>query len=379
MKFSWLSNAPWTPSGYGQQTRITVNRLASLGHDVGIICYHGLQGGVIQLGPKITCFPVGGHPYGNDIAVPHTAVYKGQFMASLTDVWVMNPEEYPTGFKWVPWFPVDHDPMPVVIRQKLNNAWKRIAMSKFGVQMANEAGLDCLYAPLMVETGLLFPKDKAEARKNMGLPTDRWIAGIVAMNKGNPSRKNLVEQITAFRACQKRHPDMFLWLQTARGDVGGDLVNIPELCAGLGMMEGADFAFCNQYQNIVGFPPPYFQELYNSLDVLLSVTAGEGFGIPIIEAQACGVPVLVGGWTSMPELCKAGRVFDKSDAYPEYSQFASYRWKPLQRPLELMIEAEYQFPSCATQAPEWIKAEYDADVVVEKYWKPVLANIEAGL
>jgi glycosyltransferase involved in cell wall biosynthesis len=42
--------------------------------------------------------------------------------------------------------------------------------------------------------------------------------------------------------------------------------------------------------------------LYNSLDVLMNASSGEGFGVPIIEAQACGVPVLTHNATSMTEL-----------------------------------------------------------------------------
>lgn len=379
MRFTWLSNAPWSPSGYGQQTRLLTDRLANMGHQIGIICYYGLEGGVLQPSPNILCMPKLGHPYGNDAVVPHSVNFGARVTMSLTDIWVMNPEEYPAGLHWVPWYPVDHDPMPLVIRGKLNSSWKRIAMSKFGVEMTHNAGMDCLYAPLMFDKAALHPKDKAEARKALGLPLDRYIVGIVAMNKGIPSRKNFIEQIHAFRECQKRHADMFLFLQTARGDVPGDWVNIPELCRNLGMEEGKDYAFCNQYNQVIGFPPQYMCDVYNSIDVLLEVTAGEGFGIPIIEAQACGVPVIVGGWTAMPELVRAGRILPKEDAVPEYSQWASYRWKPLQRPLEVLIEAEYKHPSPGAKAVDRIAEEYDADACVEKYWKPIMAEIEGAL
>ena len=46
--------------------------------------------------------------------------------------------------------------------------------------------------------------------------------------------------------------------------------------------------------------------LYSSFDVLLNPSQGEGFGIPIIEAQACGVPAIVTDHSAMREVCGAG-------------------------------------------------------------------------
>lgn len=45
-------------------------------------------------------------------------------------------------------------------------------------------------------------------------------------------------------------------------------------------------------------------EVYNVIDVFLLSTSGEGFGIPIIEAMACEVPVLATDYTTTPELVK---------------------------------------------------------------------------
>jgi glycosyltransferase involved in cell wall biosynthesis len=379
MRFTWLSNAPFAPSGYGQQTRINVPRLANekTGHQCGVICYYGLEGGVLQVTPNITLFPKRYHPYGNDIAVSHTQNFGARILMSLTDVWVMNVEEYPRDILWVPWFPVDHEPMPAVVRGKLNSAWKRIAMSKYGQTEARRQGLDCHYVPHSIETDILKPLDKTESRAALGIPQDKWVVGIVAMNKGVPSRKNFVEQIAAFAKCKTRHKDWFLFLQTDPGVNMGDMVNLPELCGNYGLKQGEDYGFCNQYFQAVGFPPPYFAQLYSSLDVLLMVTAGEGFGIPTIEAQACGCPVIGGGWMATPELIKSGRVIDKKDAEPYYSQFAANLYKPHIRAIELALEEEHRKPSKPRVAE--IKAEYDADIVYEKHWMPILAEMERDL
>ena len=49
---------------------------------------------------------------------------------------------------------------------------------------------------------------------------------------------------------------------------------------------------------------------YGVLDVLAGCTYGEGFGIPIIEAQACGVPVITTKASSMEELNPYGISLD---------------------------------------------------------------------
>jgi glycosyltransferase involved in cell wall biosynthesis len=42
------------------------------------------------------------------------------------------------------------------------------------------------------------------------------------------------------------------------------------------------------------------------MDVLLNPAMGEGFGITVLEAQACGVPAIVTDFTAMREVCGAG-------------------------------------------------------------------------
>jgi glycosyltransferase involved in cell wall biosynthesis len=378
MRFTWLSNSPWSSSGYGQQTGLFLPRIKALGHEPAAICYFGLEGGAMVVN-GIPCFPKRYHPYGNDIAVTHTANFGAQVMFSLMDTWVMNVEEYPQGFKWIPWFPVDHEPMPQIVRTKLNIAYKRIAISKFGEKATHAAGLDCYYIPHGVDTKVFHPMEKSESRRALGFPLDKWIVGTVAMNKGFPSRKNFFEMITAFANFHKRHPETFYFMQTGRGEGEADVINIPELCGNLGLVEGKDYGMSNPYQTYVGFPQDYLANLYNSLDVHMLVSAGEGFGIPILEAQACGIPVIVGDWTSMSELCLAGRMVDKKDAEPYYTGLAAYQYRPHIRAIEALLSAEYRKATPTAHAVQQVLAEYDVDVITETKWKPILAEIEASL
>lgn len=50
-------------------------------------------------------------------------------------------------------------------------------------------------------------------------------------------------------------------------------------------------------------------ELYNRAGLFVYPSLSEGFGIPPLEAQACGCPVLVSNVTSLPEACGDSAIF----------------------------------------------------------------------
>ncbi len=80
------------------------------------------------------------------------------------------------------------------------------------------------------------------------------------------------------------------------------------------------------------------------------------------------------------ELFFAGQLLDPlEDAEREYDGLASYTYRPRVSAIDKYLEAEYQHPSDTTEAVKRAQAEYDADFITQNYWKPILAEIEAGL
>jgi glycosyltransferase involved in cell wall biosynthesis len=376
MKINWFSNAPYASTGYGNQTKNFVPRLAALGHEMSITSFYGLQGARINW-QGIPVFPVGKHPYGQDVMSAHAEFAGAQVIISLLDIWVCRPDDI--RLPWFPWFPIDHEPIPANVAAVASRATKPITMSKFGHRMAQNAGIESFYVPHGVETNVFKPIDRAEARGRMGLPADAFIVGMVAANKGNPPRKAFYEQITAFAALKKRHPDALLYLHTDDGTRGGETVNLVQFCERLGLKPVTDVLFVDQYANALGLPDAYMVDLYNSLDVMMLASLGEGFGIPLVEAQACGCPVITGEWTAMGELVFGGWKIPKSEAQPEYHDyFDAYQWRVTVGAVAERLEAAYEMrgvDSLRERAREGALA-YDADRVTKKYWQPVLAEIE---
>lgn len=376
MRIHWLSNAPWAPTGYGNQTGLFVPRLKAAGHEMSVTAYYGLEGAVLDLG-GIPIMPKGYHVYGADIAAANAKVHNADILISLMDTWVLNPavmQEH--GARWVPWFPIDAHPLPAVVRDGVSKAFARLTMSPHGNRMMEQAGLDYYYIPHGVDTEDYKPLDGAECRRELGIPEDAYVVGMVAANKGSPSRKNFCEQISAFEAFHVKHPDSIMYIHTYDGMGGHNMaVNLHEFVEGLGLEIGKDVWFPNQHQYKLGFPVDWMAKIYNSFDVFLNVSAGEGFGIPILEAQSCGVPVILGDWSSMSDLCFSGRLVSRKDSHPVYTNIGAYQFLPRIDAILHLMEAEFSRPSSRDAAREGAML-LDADAVVTNYWQPALADIE---
>ncbi len=387
MRVLWMSNSPWSSTGYGNQTRLFTPRLKALGHDLAIHCTYGLMGSVLNW-QGIVCYPQGYDPWGTDVAAPHALHFKADILLTLYDCWVYRNWQPPAPLRHVYWAPVDHEPMPAIIRDTLQRAWQVVMYSKFGVRMCHDAGVPCEYVPHGVDRQLFTPGDRTAAREQTRLPEDAYIVGMVAANKGtDPSRKAWPEHIKAFAQFHQKHPDAKLYAHTtagAHGEMQG--VNLPEVCASVGLRvrdpqapdRPWDVMFPDQYVMVLGYPDPIMAQLYRAFDVLASVSMGEGFGIPIVEAQACACPVIVGDWTSMAELCFGGWKVDQADSYPYWTGLASNQFIPRIGAIVDALEEAYRH-----SGNERIRrkaragtAGYGADYVTKTYWKPLLAKLE---
>lgn len=364
-------------TGYGNQTRLLIPQLQKLGHEPAVVAFYGLEGGVIHA-DGVPIYPRGANPWGLDVVDAHATHFNkkpGGLVISLMDSWVLDVGAF-RHTRWAPLFPIDHEPCPPPILVRVSKAWARIVYSRFGERMMHNAGLDCYYAPHMINTDIHKPQSKRQARQFIGLPQDAFVVGMVAANKGNPSRKCFQQQLEAFKVLHTNHPDTWLHLHTAKGEGGGEAVNLPELVDYLGLTDCTSFA--EPYSYFKGIPDEGVATVYNAFDVLTSVSMGEGFGIPIVEAQANGVPVIVGDWTSMSELCFGGWKIDRADSDKLWTPLGAYQFVPRVGAIVEAMEAAYRAAGdfkLSKQARKGAMA-YGVDVVTDTYWRPVLADME---
>jgi len=375
----WLSNAPWAHSGYGNQTNLFWPRIQKLGHKVTLGSNYGLSGAPLNvetMGEQAQVYPQGFTAYGADVLAPYAKHAKADIAITLFDAWVFGNANV-GDVRWVPWLPVDHDPAPPKVVTALQNAWRPIAYSRFGERKLQEAGLDPLYVPHGIDTKVFSPGDKKKAREALRFDEDAdFVAVMVAANKGSPSRKSFNEVLIAWRSFVEKHPKAMLYMHTHTGRemAGEDLIAMLEALD----MPAGRVIFCDPLWNVLGYPESYMANVYRAADVLINPAKGEGFGIPIVEAQACGTPVIVTDCTSMSELCFAGW---KVSGQPTWTDQGSWQFTPYIDQIEDALDKAFElrrFDKLNKQAREGALA-YDADRVNEEYWKPVLEQIESEI
>jgi FkbM family methyltransferase len=379
VKFLLDSNNPQLGTGYGRQAAQLARRLADDGHTVAIADNVSVFGQVTTW-EGIPVLPHGMASYNNDLRLGHAHHFFGGdpgLLLILYDAWPIDPRSV-EGLAVAVWSPVHCDPMSLGDRLFYNATRAQpLAMSRYGERQMLAAGLQPVYVPHGIDTATFRPLDADErsaVRAQLGVADDQFMILIVAMNKGlTPPRKGWDVQLDAFARFRKRHPDAVLVLHTLMDSEHG--LDLKPLIENLGL--GDDVLFTGQYQQLTGlYPPKYIAGLMGAADVLSNVSLGEGFGLPAVEAQACGTPVVVGRNSAQTELCGAGWTVGCQKTW----NIEDRAWWA--QPITARILAAYEHayaqarePAMRERAREFA-AGYDADEVWARFWKPAIDMLE---
>jgi len=185
-------------------------------------------------------------------------------------------------------------------------------MSKFGHERFREAGFPAYYVP----HGISFetwrpPEDRVALRERCGIGPDTFVVGVNAANN-DAIRKAAPEMMLAFAKFVQGHPDSVLALHTGvHCDGGQDLEAVAE---NVGITDKC--MVVDQYRYTAGLiSEGDLSDWYGCIDVLLASTYAEGFGLPVVEAMACGTPVITTRCSSMEELNPDGIQVDGEPFY----------------------------------------------------------------
>lgn len=379
MRVLLLGNAPWTMSGYAEQIALLIPRLKAAGHEVAVAANHGLQNAPTVWQDTLI------YPSSDTWSNAGIGLYAEHFEADvvicLHDAWVMKPDLWPDDFRMAIWAPVDHYPPPPPVLGVLNHdKVQPIAMSRFGERFLSR--LDALYAPHAVDTTVFRPQPEARdaVRAGMGIGPGDFLIGVVGANRGwqpDISRKCLPQILQAFARFLPEHPDAWLYMHTDPKPVERGTPLEPLImalnAATPGLMDRVRFP--SERELLMGVRRDLLAAQYAAFDVLLNPSMGEGFGVPILEAQACGVPAIVSEHSAMTELVGPGWLVAGDPWW--HCAATAFAYMPYIPSIVAALEMAYEDrdnPERRQAAADFAQ-QYDADFVFTEYWEPILETL----
>ena len=305
------SDPPWMPTGYGVQTRLLAHGLARHGYDVQVAAKAALAGGSVEW-EGITV-----HPYATPAvdALPRTVrQVQPDLIVTLCDVWPLKPVHWQamvgTEIPVWSWVPVERAPLLEGVRRwcEADHVEAVVPMSRYGHKLLEPVGdkvtdpVDHAYDPAVFHPGNTY-----ECRNRLGLPLDGPLFGVVAANIGDREmpRKGWPQLLQAWRHRldgEYRHstatvgPSGHLLIHSNPYPTEGG-VDLYEIARSLRLEDTNSLIFTSRVMS-----DRQLADLYRALDVLVLPTLGEGYGVPIIEAMACGTPAVTSSWSGCDRL-----------------------------------------------------------------------------
>ena len=373
-----VSNTPMAPTGYGTQIAQLGLRALAAGHDFTVAANYGAPVNMEWNGIKI--YAEGLLKYANDSGPENIALAArtGGFGLTLFDVWTGVAD----GWHELPlvcWVPVDHSPVPRRVAEWCIKGGNKyiVAMSKNGEQLLLEAGVPrdrLTYIPHAIDRSI-WNADVEPVRDLLRVPEDAHLTIITAMNKGK--RKSFPEMLHAWTMFAASHEDAYLYLHTDKwGHMDG--INLIPLLKALNAPEDR-IRWVNSVQMRAGVPAEMVARLMRSSDVLLLASRSEGFGLPVIEAQAVGTPVIVTDHTAQPELVRLyGQVVDGQLHWEDFHE--AFSKIPNVLSIFDALESNYRLTKSGSVNRHELAAtmeEYDADKVYAEKWEPLFQKMSA--
>jgi len=317
LKVLFIGDSPTVSTGFSRCTRVACDALHSAGHDVtvlGMAYYGDPHSFPYKIWP---CYaPLDrAKSYGGEARLPSMiARIKPDVIVILQDPWNLPTyfecldsvaEECKTrGIEFnippvVGWLAVDSKNQKGEQLERLSHVmvWTEFAREEFAKSIATYSGpldlhrliyLGIDVVPLGVDTSLFYPRDKKQSRIELGfdqlqIPLDSFIVGVVGRNQ---ARKRLELTLDYFASWIHSYNvnDAFLYLHVApTGDASCDLKSLVKYfgLSGRVIVHTPDAGIGDEDSRM-----PF---VYSAMDVYMTQSQGEGFGLPALEAMACGV------------------------------------------------------------------------------------------
>jgi glycosyltransferase involved in cell wall biosynthesis len=306
MRLLVIMNAPWCSGSYASTPSLVLPILRDMGYHIDILANYGLEGGKGEWN-GFNVWHRGDFDQSCDSVIEYyTEMLHPDIVLMHWDAWPV-PATFGIrkGVRWVPWLPIDRHPLSVRVAQAIKTAYWLWPWCEDGKKALEEKGFNNLsLVPLCTDMSIFkpltvlpdgTPASKDIIKKNMGVD-GKFVVGMVAANMDY--RKGIERAIHAVALLKERIPEIKLLLHAPKVTPTG--LNIDFLVQ---QNDVRDYVLVTNPKNFfIGFTKEEMAQLYNAMDVLVLPSAGEGFGLPVLEANACGVPAISTDYTATSEV-----------------------------------------------------------------------------
>lgn len=147
-------------------------------------------------------------------------------------------------------------------------------------------------------------KTKADCKRAFNFDPDHFLVGRVDTNSG---RKDYPALVKALWPLMGKYSDIDVHFQCEdEGKTAG--IRFQALLSRKPEVDPKRFRFPGLHSSYEGWPIQDLNVLYSAFDCFVSTSRGEGFGLTLLEAAACGIPIVAQNVSAIPEVVGPGGI-----------------------------------------------------------------------
>jgi glycosyltransferase involved in cell wall biosynthesis len=254
-------------------------------------------------------------------------------VCDIRDFWMLEFEERSPlrkFYNWVIMPTVDAAPQATHWLMTYASADICLTYSSWAEEVLRNSGLTNVLgaAPPSAHRGLAMSENKQSLREKYPIMKDKFVIGTVMRNQRRKLYPDLFEAFSKLLKSVENPEKYLLYCHTSFPDMGWDL---PEILLKNGISNNVLFTYvCRETNKIIPhqfagptIPSPFkegalagltnvksgvsieqFNEIYNFFDLYVQYANSEGFGLPQVEAAACGVAVMSVDYSAMSSVIR---------------------------------------------------------------------------
>jgi glycosyltransferase involved in cell wall biosynthesis len=154
---------------------------------------------------------------------------------------------------------------------------------------------------------------------------------------------------------------------------GFDLPTLLQACG----VPGDSIIFPEMNRLRAGYSQEDMAALYSAFDVLANPSYGEGFGVPVIEAQSCSTRVIASGWAATQDLVAEDGWLLQGYPFWDEPQKAWFQIPSVDSIVNALSEA-FKADRGPSKVAREFASQFDAERVWKWGWLPFFREYFAG-